>query len=89
MLNEVIGGEGSMTVKWSASKNFTGYEMRYADNEAFENAVTIKIDDWQTAETTVENLAAGTYYVTVRSYHIFEGKTYYGGWSDLLSCTVK
>ncbi len=89
VLNEVTAGSKSMTIKWSASKNFTGYEVRYADNEAFTNAVTIKIDDWHTAETTVKDLAAGTYYVTVRSYHIFEGTTYYGGWSNMLTCTVE
>ena len=89
VLNEVTAGDKEMTIKWSASKNFTGYEVRYATNEAFDNAVTIKIDDWHIAEKTVTDLAAGTYYVSVRSYHEFEGFTYFGQWSNVLSCEVK
>lgn len=89
-LNEVTAGDKEMTIKWSASKNFTGYEVRYANDEAFtQNVKTLKIDDWHIYETTVKNLAAGTYYVSVRSYHEFEGFTYYGQWSNVMSCEVK
>lgn len=89
-LVQVRSGNKELTVKWEASKNFTGYQIQYATNEAFtENAVAIKIDDPTTYWTTLKNLEASTvYYVRIRSYHIFENMTYFGGWSNVISQTT-
>ena len=89
-LNSVEGGKKQMTIKWAGSKNFTGYQIKYATDAAFtKNVVAFKITDPKVYETTVKDLAAGTYYVTIRSYHEFNGMTYYGAWSNVLSATVK
>ncbi len=87
VLNSVEGGSKQITAKWSASKNFTGYEVQLATDDAFTKDVkSVVIDDWHTAETTFKSLKANTtYYVRVRSYHIFEGMTYYGQWSNVMS----
>ena len=44
------------------------------------------IDDWHIAEKTFTGLKTRTtYYARVRSYHEFEGFTYYGQWSNVLN----
>ena len=90
VLNAVSGSTGKFTAKWTGSKVFTGYEVQYATDAAFtKNVGTVKIADAKTYQTTVRNLKKGTYYVRVRSYHVFEGTTYYGKWSNTKSCKVK
>jgi hypothetical protein len=90
-LNSVTGGTKQVTAKWGASKNFTGYEVQIATDEAFtKNVKTVKITDYTKAAYTFKNLQAKTtYYVRVRSYHVFEGTTYYGGWSNVLNAKTK
>ena len=90
-LNSVTAGTRRMTIKWSGSSVFTGYQIQYAEDNAFtNNAVALKITDPKTCETTVKSLVSGkTYYVRIRSYHVFEGMTYFGQWSNVISCKVK
>ena len=89
-LVQVRPGSKQMTVKWEASKNFTGYQIQYATDSAFkQNANAIKIGDPTTYWTTLKGLKSNTtYYVRIRSYHEFEGMTYFGEWSNVLSCKV-
>ena len=89
-LNSVTPGTKQLTAKWSGSSVFTGYQLQYADNADFTGLKTVTIANNKTYQTTVKNLTAGkTYYVRLRSYHVFDGTTYYGGWSNVLSCKVK
>ncbi len=90
-LNSVTGGTKQITAKWGASKNFTGYQVQVATDEKFtQNRQTFTIDNAQTTSYTVKSLKANTtYYVRVRSYHIFEGTTYYGGWSNVRNAKTK
>ena len=90
-LNSVTAGSKQMTVKWSGSSVFTGYQIQYATNSAFtQNAKAIKITNPKTVSTVIKSLTAGkTYYVRVRSYHVFNNMTYFGEWSNVLSCKVK
>ncbi len=91
VLNSVTAGKKQMTVKWTASSVFTGYQIQYATNGTFtKNAVALKITNPKTAETVIKNLTKGTtYYVRIRSYHEFNGMTYFGEWSNVKSCKVK
>lgn len=53
------------------------------------NVQTVKITDPTASQTTIKNLKSGTtYYVRIRAYHVFEGTTYYGKWTDAQNCTV-
>ena len=85
-LIEIKSYSGKIFVKWEPSKNFTGYELQYARNAAFTQSVkTIKINKPETYGKTVDNLTAGVrYYFRIRSYHEFEGITYYGEWSNVM-----
>ena len=87
VLNEVVGGSNQVTVKWAKSANFTGYEVQIATDANFTNIAETKIiDNWKIGEATFQGLKANTtYYARVRSYHEFEGFTYYGEWSNVLS----
>ena len=86
-LNSLKAGSKQITVNWTGSSNFTGYDVQCATNAAFsQNAKTTKISDPKTYSTTLKSLKNGTeYFVRVRSYHVFEGMTYYGQWSNVLS----
>ena len=90
-LTSVTGGSKQLTVKWQGSKNFTGYEVQIATNAAFtSNLKTVKITNAATYQTTIKSLKSyTTYYVRVRSYHVFEKMTYCGGWSNVLSARTK
>ncbi|MBR6039849.1 MAG: fibronectin type III domain-containing protein [Clostridia bacterium] len=89
-LESVTAGSKKMTIKWSASKNFTGYEIRYSTNAEFASSVrTIRITDPKTCETVVRGLTTKKiYYVQVRSYQLFEGMEYFGGWSNMKFCKI-
>ena len=90
-LKSVTPGSKKLTVKWNGSGVFTGYQLQYATDAAFtKNVKTVKIDDAAIHTKTISGLTSGTtYYVRIRSYHVFSGMTYYGGWSEAMSATVK
>ena len=90
-LTSVTGGSNQLTVKWEGSKNFTGYEVQIATDAAFtKNIKTVRITNAATYQTTIKSLKARTtYYARVRSYHEFNGMTYYGGWSNVLNGKTK
>lgn len=77
-------GSKKLTAEWSASSVFTGYELQYTTDSKFSKDVkTIKIDTWDTTKHVISNLKGNTtYYVRVRSYHVFDGITYYGQWTE-------
>ena len=89
-LNSVAAAGGKMTIKWSPSKVFTGYQVKYATNAAFtQNVKAVKVTNPSQSQLSVGSLLSGkTYYVTIRSYQDFEGMTYFGQWSDTLNCKV-
>ena len=89
-LESVTAGSKRMTVRWSPSKFFTGYEIRYSTHAEFANNVkTVRINDPKTYETVIRGLTTKKiYYVQVRSYHLFEGVEYFGGWSNMKFCKI-
>ena len=91
VLNSVTPGSKRLTVKWTGSSLFTGYQIQVATDSAFtKNLKTVTISKANTYEATVKSLnAKTTYYVRVRSYHVFEGTTYYGQWSNVLNAKTK
>ena len=86
-LKSVTGGLDQVTVNWEASSLFTGYQIQYAEDSSFSNVLeTITVSNPKTTQRVIKNLwsdsfAGTTYYVRIRSYHVFNGVTYYGGWS--------
>ena len=91
VLNSVTGGSKQLTVKWTGSTVFTGYEVQIATDAAFtKNVKTVTINNAKTYQTTIKSLKSSTtYYVRVRSYHEFEGMTYDGSWSHVINAKTK
>ena len=86
----VDAGEKQMTVRWSGSKYCTGYQIKYSTDPNFKkDVVAYKVTRPDAYRSTVKDLASGTtYYVTVRSYTVFGGMTYFGEWSNVLSTKI-
>lgn len=85
-LSMLKAGSSRITATWEPSKVFTGYELRYSTDETFTNDLkTVSITDPTTSSITLKSLKNGKYYyVSIRSYHEFEGMTYYGQWSNVI-----
>ena len=83
-VRSVTPGTRSLTVAWTGSSLFTGYDVQVATDAAFTKGLkTVRIANPKTYRTTIRDLKAETdYYVRVRSYDVFEGMTYRGGWSE-------
>jgi hypothetical protein len=91
-LNSVTSNaSGQLTVKWTPSKVFTGYQIKYSTDPKFiKNVKAFKIAEPLTSSTVIKDLPSGTtYYVQIRSYQVFEGMTYFGEWSNVKSATVR
>ena len=90
-LTAVTPGSKKLGVKWEGSALFTGYQVQVATDAKFtQNVKTVTIDKAKTYQTTIKGLKARTtYFVRVRSYHVFDGTTYYGGWSNVLTGKTK
>ena len=100
-LTSVTPGTKQMTVKWEATKNFTGIQVQYAEDANFTKnsknyKIEFKLDENGNVVTPVvssdviKDLTSGkTVYVRIRSYCLFEGMNYYGEWSNVLNGKVK
>ena len=91
VLNSVTPASKQLTVKWTGSSLFTGYQVQVATDAKFtQNLQTVTIANAKTYEKAITGLKAGTtYYVRVRSYHVFDGTTYYGQWSNVMNAKTK
>jgi hypothetical protein len=91
-LRNITPGTKSLSVMWDESPIIMGtYQLQIATNSGFtQNVKTVTITDPDSLEWTVKSLKSGTtYYARIRVYTVFEGTTYYGGWSNVKSCKVK
>ena len=84
-LTKLTKGSKSLTAEWDSNPIFTGYQLQYTTDSTFKKDVkTVKIDTWDQLKYKITNLKANTtYYVRVRSFHVFDGTTYYGEWSNV------
>lgn len=87
----VDAGSKQFTARWDGSKTVTGYQIKYATDAGFtQNVGAVKVTRPDAYRTTVKSLKSGTtYYVTVRGYQVFSGMTYFGEWSNVISCKVR
>ena len=85
---KVTGSEGSFTATWNAQKHINGYAVQYATNSSFATCRTLMVYGARTTSKTVNGLAAGTYYVRVRTFKTVDGKKIYSLASPALTVTV-
>ena len=90
-LSSVTAGTGKLTAKWTKIDVCTGYQVQIATNSSFTTGKQeVKVTSPSTLSKTISGLTSGkTYYVRVRGYNEFNGTTYYGEWTNVLSCKVK
>ena len=87
-LTKVTGGEGSFTAAWDSQKNVDGYALQYATNSSFTACRTVMVYGGNVTSATVKNLAAGTYYVRVRTFRTVGNSKTYSLASSALTVTV-
>ncbi len=83
------GTEGSLTIKWEAQENITGYEVEYSKEDEFKEPETQSADA-ESEKIRVENLTPDdVYYTRVRSFFTVNDEAVYGGWSDTCEVTIR
>ena len=87
-LTKVTGNEGSFTAAWDSQKNVDGYALQYATNSSFTACRTVMVYGGNVTSATVKNLAAGTYYVRVRTFRTVGNSKTYSLASSALTVTV-
>lgn len=72
-------------------KSCTGYQVRIARNSGFTSYdKTYNVKSYKTTSFKVSNLTKGkTYYVKIRAYKTYGGKTVYGNWSYYKKITCR
>lgn len=76
-------------VTWKKISGVTGYNIRYATNKKFKKA-TVKTVKKNTSKYTIKKLKLKkTYYIQVRAYKVYKGKTYRGKWSKYKKIKIK
>lgn len=83
----VRSGSKSIKAVWKAVSSATGYEIQYSTKSNFSsNVKTVKVKGKTTTSKTISGVkSSGTYYVRVRAYRTYNGKTYKGSWSSKTS----
>ncbi|MCI9078232.1 MAG: CHAP domain-containing protein [Lachnospiraceae bacterium] len=72
---------------WPSVEGVDGYEIAWAANPLFFNKKTAKQKENQ---VKISGLTRGRkYYFKVRAYKVSGNKTYYGQWSNAVSCNIK
>ena len=78
------GTKGTFT--WSQkSSSYTGYQMKIATNKKFtKNVRIVTFKGYKTTKGVVKKLKKNkVYYYRMRSYRVYDGHTYYSGWSTI------
>lgn len=83
--------KGRLKATWKRDKAADGYQVAYSKNSSFSNKNTVvKTVSAAYGSKTFSGLTKGkTYYVRVRAYEKINGKTVYGGWSDVKKVKIK
>ena len=81
-------GHGGHFISWEPSSLFTGYQVQIVTSKEemgeevdTKNAKVVTIKDPKVVRYSVPIVPETYYYMRVRSYHVFEGTTYYGAWN--------
>ncbi len=80
-------GSQKMTLKYTAIKNRTGYQVQYALKSNFSGAKTVRL--YGTTKTISDLTKGKTYYIRVRAYAIYGSGNYvYSAWSPVRTVKI-
>lgn len=90
-------GKKKLKVTWKSRPFWTtyrirqnGYQIQYAQNKKFtKKRKTINVSGSSSKKTLSGLVSKKTYYVRVRAYKYYNGRRYYGSWSNVKKCKVK
>ena len=74
----------TMTISWERNSKADGYQIQYATKEDLSNRITRKVTKNNQTSLKLSNRTPGKqYWVRVRSYKKYKGKTWYSAWSGV------
>lgn len=90
-VKKVTGGKKRLTVKWTPVKgSVTGYKVQYSLKKNFKGAKTVTVKGAKKASVTIKKLKSKKrYYVRIKTYYVYSGKTYTTPWCSSKSAKTK
>ena len=90
-LSKVVPGKKAFTAKWTKKTGINGYQIQYALNNKFTKSVKkVKITKAATVSKKISKLKAKKkYFVRIRTFKNYNGKTYWSTWSKYKAVTTK
>ena len=84
-------GKKCFTVIWrKRTGNTTGYQIQYSVKKNFKKAKTVKVTSSKKTKKTISKLKTRKkYYVRIRTYRKYKGKTYFSAWSKVRSVKTR
>lgn len=84
-ITSITSLEGGFEVRWDGTSSANGYELKYADNDAFKNVKTVAYEDVIVkGRKTITGLSGNKrYWLTIRSYTKSDGVKFYSTWSSM------
>lgn len=76
-------------LKWKKLKKITGYQLRYSKKKSFKGQKKITLSQKVKKYRTKKLKKKKTYYFKMRSYIIYNGKKYYGDWTNTIRIKIK
>lgn len=74
-------------INWTKQSYVSGYMVQYSTNSKFTNA-KYKLLSKNYSGYTASNLSKRTYYTRVRAYYTYNGRRYYGPWSNVRTIRI-
>ena len=88
-IKSVVPSKGKITVKWGKQK-CTGYQIKYSASSSLKKSTVIKINNSAAYYKKISKLKSKkNYYIKMRSYVVYDGKTYYGAFGKTVKVKVK
>lgn len=78
-----------LVVRWKKNTKAGGYQIQYAKNSKFTNAMKKKVSSKKVSLTLKKLTKKKTYYIRIRCYKKTGGKTYYSPWSNVRKIKIK
>ena len=89
-IKKLLRGRRKFTVKWKKVSGVTGYQLQYATNKKFKKAKKKTVKGAKKYKLTVRKLKAKKkYFVRIRAYKKYKGKTYFSKWSKVKAVKTK
>lgn len=87
----VKGDKKKITVKFKKDALASGYQIQYSTSKKFAKSSTkiVKVSKSAKSKTLVKLKSRKKYYIRMRAYTTSGGKTLYGSWSKVKTCTAK